>query len=89
MKSRFIDIDSSLNMLRSTNQTLSAKLVETLNKPCYRMVGCDNINSTLNSYYILQYRSTLNNTKYCSQFKLHGSQDCKQQFVVNFPHGIF
>ena len=84
LQSKFVDYNTCFSMLTSTNQLLSARLVQSLNRPCYRMVGCDMNDDT--SYYILQYRSTLNNTKYCSRFRLHQNEDNKYNFVIKFPH---
>eukprot|EP01084_Bolivina_argentea_P272490 463967_1 len=102
LHSKFIDYETCLRMLTKTNQKLSAKLVKSLNRPCSRMVGVDydaydaydshdlsddnDVEEQDWSYYILQYRSTFSNTKYCSRFKLHASDDNKSHFVIKFPH---
>eukprot|EP01083_Nonionella_stella_P184050 666889_1 len=84
LKSKFIDYDTCERMLVNTNQNLSVKLVQSLNRPCYRMVGVDFDNDNDNAHYILQHRATLSNTKYCTRFQLHASDDCKSHFVVRF-----
>merc|ERR1719361_690863 len=84
LHSAYIDYAQCLSLLTKTNQQLSAKLVLSLNHPHYKMVGTT-IPSDCSCYYMLQYRSLLNNTRYASRFALHISHDDDVHFVVQFP----
>lgn len=83
--SKYVDHAQCLSLLTKTNQQLSAKLVLSLNRPMYKMVGAT-VESDGSTYFMLQYRSLLNNTRYASRFALHISHDDEVHFVVKFPH---
>jgi hypothetical protein len=84
LQSKFVDYAQCIEMLKATKQMYSVKLVQSLNRPCYRMVGCDFDDGT--SFYILQYRSTLHNSKYCHRFRLECFDESNNKFVLFFPH---
>ena len=59
LESKYVESLECLQILTKTNQQLSAKLVLSLNRPGYKMIGAT-VLSDGSSYSMLQYRSLLN-----------------------------